>query len=127
MWDYFVFPSIDWTPKGNRIKNTIDTMKLRYVNVLFIDDNAQNLEEAKHFCPSLMTAMPEDLPELYEIAEKAELTDPSHKRLKQYHLLEKKEALRGEFSTNDEFLMSCNIRVKIEYDCINHIDGSMTL
>lgn len=122
MWDYFVFPSIDWTPKGNRIKNTIDTMKLRYVNVLFIDDNAQNLEEAKHFCPSLMTAMPEDLPELYEIAEKAELTDPSHKRLKQYHLLEKKEALRGEFSTNDEFLMSCNIRVKIEYDCINHID-----
>lgn len=122
MWDYFVFPSIDWTPKGSRIKNIIDTMKLRYGNVLFVDDNIQNLEEAKHFCPGLMTAMPEELQELYNIVEKEERTDPSNNRLKQYHLLEKKEAERGEFSTNDAFLMSCNIRVKIEYDCINHID-----
>ena len=52
--DYFVFPSIDWSAKGHRIKNIIDTMRLRAVNVLFIDDNVQNLEEAKHFCPGVI-------------------------------------------------------------------------
>lgn len=122
MWDYFVFPSVDWTSKGKRIKNIVDTMKLRYVNVLFVDDNIQNLEEAKHFCPGIMTILPEGLYELYEIADKAERTDSEHKRLQQYHLLEKKEAVRGEFGTNEEFLMSCNIRVSVKYDCENHSD-----
>ena len=55
IWDYFVFPSVDWTNKGPRIKNIIKNMNLRAENVLFIDDNIQNLEEAKFYCPRLMT------------------------------------------------------------------------
>ena len=122
IWDYFVFPSINWAAKGNRVKDIIDTMKLRYVNVLFVDDNVQNLEEAKHFCPGLMTALPDKLQDLYIMIDKSGKTDLDHKRLQQYHLLEKKEALRSEFSSNDEFLVSCNIKVSIAYDCINHLD-----
>ena len=34
--DYFVFPSIDWTPKGQRIAKLINDMGLRPVNCLFI-------------------------------------------------------------------------------------------
>ena len=45
LWECFVFPSIDWTPKGVRVKETIETMKLRPSNVIFIDDNLQNLAE----------------------------------------------------------------------------------
>ena len=49
LWDMFVFPSIDWTPKGVRVKATIEAMGLRPGNVLFVDDNVQNLEEVKYY------------------------------------------------------------------------------
>ncbi len=47
VWDFFVFNSINWEPKGQRIKNLISDMNLRSANVHFIDDNHLNLEEAK--------------------------------------------------------------------------------
>ncbi len=122
LWEYFVFPSVDWTPKGSRIKNIIDTMKLRAVNVLFIDDNVQNLAEAKHFCPGIMTALPHEITPLYIEAENAEHKDTAHKRLKQYKVLEEKEASRSEFESNDDFLFSCNIRVTINNDCEKLLD-----
>ena len=31
--DYFVFPSINWNPKGQRVKQLIEDMQLRTVNV----------------------------------------------------------------------------------------------
>ena len=37
--EYFVFPSIDWSPKGQRVKPLIADMQLRPANVLFLDDN----------------------------------------------------------------------------------------
>ena len=46
--DYFVFSSIDWTPKGERIRRMLRTMGLRPQNALFLDDNLQNLNEALH-------------------------------------------------------------------------------
>lgn len=117
IWDFFVFPSIDWSSKGNRVKWIIDIMKLRAVNVLFIDDNIQNLEEAKHFSPGLMTALPHEIPNILHILSRFELKDVKHKRLKQYQVLEEKEACRSEFQTNYDFLMSCNIRVEIKHNC----------
>lgn len=117
LWDYFVFSSIDWTPKGQRVKSIIDTMKLRAVNVLFIDDNVQNLEEAKHCCPELMTAFPDEISELIQEAKKSEKKDKAHKRLNQYKQLEKKEEVRTDFASNEEFLMSCGINVEICYNC----------
>ncbi len=122
VWNLFVFPSIDWSAKGTRVKSIIDRMKLRYVNVLFIDDNVQNLEEARYVCPGLLTVGPDVLHTLYASAAAAPKTDTTHKRLKQYKVLEEKEASREEFSSNEEFLMSCNIRVEVAYDCVNHVD-----
>lgn len=61
LWDLFVFASIDWTPKGSRIRAIIDNMNLRPGNVLFVDDNPQNREEAKYYCDSIMIAAPNDI------------------------------------------------------------------
>lgn len=122
VWSLFVFSSVDWSAKGARVKSIIDRMKLRCVNVLFIDDNVQNLEEARYFCPGLLTAGPDVLHSMYACAAAAPKTDTAHKRLEQYKVLEKKEASREEFASNEEFLMSCNIRVEMAYDCINHVD-----
>ena len=59
LMEYFVFPSVNWEPKGNRIKQIVADMQLRPVNVLFIDDNSSNLGEAKHYCDGIMTATPD--------------------------------------------------------------------
>lgn len=122
LWEYFVFPSIDWNPKGQRVKNIIDTMKLRPANVLFVDDNVQNLEEAKHFCPEIMTAFPQEISELINEAISSEKKDLKHKRLNQYKQLEEKESARIGFVSNDEFLMSCNIIVDVCHDCENELE-----
>ena len=53
--EYFVFPSINWLPKGARIKQLISDMQLRPANVLFLDDNPSNLGEAAYACPEIMT------------------------------------------------------------------------
>ena len=120
--EYFVFPSINWQPKGARIKQLISDMQLRPANVLFLDDNPSNLGEASHSCPEIMTGTPEILPRLLADAEKAERKDCEHKRLKQYRILEEKYQARSEFSSNEEFLYQSNVRVDFAADCAANID-----
>ena len=122
LWDKFVFPSIDWTPKGRRIRDIISSMSLRATNVLFLDDNIQNLEEAKYYCKDLKTELPDCVNELLGEVRIIEKTDKQHKRLSQYRVLEEKQTARQSFSTNEEFLLSSNIQVKIQHDCLNHVD-----
>lgn len=122
LWNYFVFSSIDWNPKGGRIQQLIADMQLRSVNVLFIDDNPSNLEEAKFFSPELMTMLPDELPNLLENAFACKKNDIAHKRLHQYQLLEKKQRQRGKFASNEQFLYSSNIRVAWGTDCLKNLD-----
>ena len=88
--DYFVFKSIDWTPKGSRISQLIKNMGLRPVNCLFIDDNEMNLNEALYYEKELMTAKPIIIPELEKYISSVPPTDTECKRLKHYKILEKK-------------------------------------
>ena len=83
-WDldkYFVFNSINWEPKGQRIKDTVESMNLRTCNVLFIDDNKLNLEEAKFFCPDIMTMLPDKIGELYAAVSMLDKNDEKLSRL----------------------------------------------
>lgn len=119
IWDLFVFPSINWEAKGGRIKQMIADMGLRAVNVLFVDDNPQNLNEAKYFCPEINIALPNELEKAFAFAKAAEKKDLNHQRLKQYKLLQQKHEEKSAYDSNEEFLLSCNIRVEILYDCVD--------
>lgn len=119
---YFVFPSIDWTPKGQRVKQLIADMQLRPENVLFLDDNPSNLGEAKHFCSEIMAGGPELISHLLSDAATADKKDPQHRRLAQYRVLEEKHHAKDAFSSNEEFLYQSNIRVDIKTDCISQLD-----
>ena len=120
---FFVFKSIDWTPKGKRISAMIKDMGLRNVNVLFLDDNPVNRNEALHYCDGLMAADPQEvLPLLGEWVLSQEKKDLAHKRLKQYQVLETKVKSRGEFSSNLEFLYSTQTVVEIKKDCLTQTD-----
>ena len=120
--DLFVFNSINWSPKGERVKQIIDEMNLRAVNVLFIDDNPTNLGEAQAYCPELMVSDETIVPALREFFDKASKKDTAHKRLEQYRVLEKKQSFRAASGTNEEFLRKCNIQVEIKTDCLDHLE-----
>jgi len=120
VFDLFVFSSIDWTPKGQRVKEMIKNMSLRPENVLFIDDDITNLNEAKFYLPSLMIAEPSDvLTDLYRYASQLGAKDPGRERLSQYKVLEKKYSEQKKYDSNEEFLFASNIKVNILYDCQN--------
>lgn len=115
--DYFVFKSIDWTPKGQRISQLIKDMGLRPVNCLFIDDNVVNLNEAQFYSKELMIAEPDAIGQLIDFCKAANASDSSHKRLNQYKVLEEKQKAKAEAGDNLQFLYSSNTKVEIHEDC----------
>ena len=120
--DYFVFPSVNWEPKGQRIKELIADMQLRPANVLFLDDNHSNREEAAFYCKGIMTGSPKDIPDLIMNTNAIEKKDLEHKRLDQYHVLEAKAREKQSFSSNEDFLYSSNIKLDICFDCENQLE-----
>ena len=119
-WDLFVFPSISWTPKGERVSNIIKDMNLRAENVIFIDDNISNINEVKFYAPDIMTAHPCEIPKMMEELYLVNDYDFEHTRLKQYKILEAKSFARGE-SSNEEFLRKSGIRICLKKDCLENI------
>lgn len=117
--DYFVFISVNWDPKGLRIRRIIDSMNLRAENVLFIDDNISNLKEAEFYCAGIMTSLPECIDELIIKVDFIGKNDSNLSRLTQYRQLEQKDAAKSNYSSNEEFLYASNIRVDICTDVEN--------
>lgn len=122
IFDLFVFPVINWESKGMQIKNIISNMGLRDNNVLFIDDNPTNLNEAKFYCPNLNVESPNVLDNLLKNKFLKGKADFEHKRLKQYKVLEKKVEAKSLAESNEKFLYDSNIRCLVQYDCINNIE-----
>lgn len=122
IWEYFVFPSINWEPKGKRIQELISDMNLRPANALFIDDNVSNLNEAAYFCKDLMITTPKTITDLIQWANEQEEKDVKHSRLKRYKILEEKKIVRGQSESNQLFLEQSNIRIIIEKKCDKEIE-----
>jgi FkbH-like protein len=118
IWEYFVFPSISYDPKGKRVAEIIQNASLRPDNVLLIDDNTLNLEEARFFNNGLMVVRPmELLPDLLDHPKLAGKPDPELRRLKQYQLLQRKFIDRQSTSlSNEDFLRASGIQIRFDYD-----------
>ena len=120
--DFFVFKSIDWTPKGQRISKLIKDMGLSPVNCLFLDDNIVNLNEVKFYSKDLMIAEPNGINKLISFCKDTNVIDAAHKRLKQYKVLEKKQIAKEQAGDNIAFLYSSNTKVNLCKDCIENAD-----
>ncbi len=127
-WDYLVFPSIDWTPKGPRIAALVEAVQLRPETILFIDDLPANLAEAQHFMPGLQVAGPELIPFLLTHPLFTGKPDPELARLAQYKLLQQRQQAAVQAGgDNLVFLRASNIELRIEYDVEAHIDRAIEL
>lgn len=122
VWDLFVFVSINWTPKGERVQNIIKSMNLRNENVVFIDDNVSNINEAKFYSPNIMSATPEFINKIAEELYLVNDYDFEHTRLKQYKILEEKSHQIAQASSNEDFLRSSKIKICIKKDCLNNLE-----
>ena len=122
-WNYFIFPSINWMPKGERVKAIISSMGLREENVIFIDDNEINIQEVKFYCPNIMTAYSEEIEHMSKEIYLVNDYDFEHTRLAQYKILEEKEKdkILNNVS-NEEFLKNSEIKIAIKKDCTKNID-----
>lgn len=128
LWDYFILPSIDWTPKGPRIQAMLETIGLRAASCLFLDDNPMNLAQAQHVNPGLNVALPEVIPEIRDAPEFKGKDDRALSRLKQYKITERKtEAAKVKGSDTVSFLRSSNVKVYLDYDVDKNIDRAVEL
>lgn len=113
VWEYFVFPYIAFTPKGEAIQRIITDMQLRAPNVLFIDDNHSNLEEARFYNPGIQTMSADLVDSLLDLPGVKGKPDPGHKRLEQYKMLEQRRDFRNESDDNYAFLRDSDIHIRI--------------
>ena len=128
IWDYFIFPSIDWTSKGERLVKLIDDVQLRPETVAFVDDNAHNRALVREILPELR---------VFDVdAIDSFLNDPIFKgkddsaltRLAHYKLLELKKVERESFDGDPRaFLRRSNIRVDIITDVEAHLPRAVEL
>ena len=112
VWEQFVFPRIAFAPKGELIRDIIEQAQLRAENVLFVDDNAMNLEEARYYNPGLQTLDARLLPSLLALPGLAGKPDGGT-RLAQYRMLEQRARERSGASSNDAFLRQSDIRLRL--------------
>jgi FkbH-like protein len=130
IWDSFIFPSINWEPKGPRLAALVESVQLRPGTILFIDDNAMNRAEAAHFVPGIQVADETVIPALLDDPRLRGKDDEGLTRLAQYKMLERRQkdaraaSVRGD---NSEFLRGSHIRVSIEHDLEPHIDRAIEL
>ncbi len=128
IWDYFIFPSIDWTPKGPRIQKIVSSVGVRPQSVLFIDDNHGNRAEATRFVPGIRAVDEGVISALDRWDTLQGKADPSLERLARYKLLERKaRAAATAAGGNEEFLRASNIRVTFDHDLRANIDRAIEL
>jgi FkbH-like protein len=132
LWDYFIFPSIDWSTKGDRIKQIVESVQLRPQSVMLIDDNPLNLEEAKYFAPGIQVASDAIIPSMLSNPLFTGKDDQTLTRLNQYKVLEARKADEAREKGaagggNLAFLKGSGIRVRIENDVEAHIDRAIEL
>jgi FkbH-like protein len=117
IWEYFIFPSIDWLAKGPRLMEIVERVQLRPETVLFIDDSPSNRGEVLEMIPGIQVWDETRIGEILTSSLFKGKDDSGFSRLAQYKLLEQKEREKRSFQSNvNDFLRSSNIVVDIDYD-----------
>jgi FkbH-like protein len=128
LWKYFIFPSIDWAPKGARIAALIEAVQLRLQSVLFVDDEAANLAEAVHHVPGIQLSGPEILENLLQDARFQGQDDVDFSRLAQYKILEaRRAAAPPRVGDNLAFLRASDIELTIETNVAGQLERAVEL
>jgi FkbH-like protein len=117
IWQYFVFPRIEFSPKGAMVQSIVRSSQLREETILFIDDNVLNVNEVKHYCPRIRGVGPEYIATMLDDPHLHGKPDEEMARLARYRVLELKDRDRqNEYGDNVSFLRQSQIRISFHDD-----------
>lgn len=102
IWEYFIFPIIEYSPKGPAVKTIIENCQLREENVLFVDDNTINTNEVSYYCPKIKTSNDTEFIKTFDYPDQSSRTGF-------YKILETKRKDQD----NINFLKDSNINIAI--------------
>ncbi len=121
IWDFFVFPTINWKAKGPRLADLLKRVHLRAPTVLYIDDNHGNRNEARFFVPGIQVADEKVLSSLLSDPLLQGKNDKGLSRLNHYKNLENRYTEQENFAgDNLAFLRNSQICISIETDLKPH-------
>ncbi|WP_158507593.1 HAD-IIIC family phosphatase [Tanticharoenia sakaeratensis] len=128
LWDYFIFPSINWESKGPRVKEIIELVQLRPASIMFIDDNPGNRGEVARYCPDVQIENEHFVEKMLDDPRFAGKEDFDLSRLNQYKVLEKKSSdKQNTGNDNSSFLRQSGIVVEIEHNVEGNIERAVEL
>jgi FkbH-like protein len=128
IWDFFIFPSIDWSPKPDRVSGIIKDIQLRPETVLFLDDNHANRASVLEHNPGIRTEDEFFIPKILSNPLFSGKNDKTLSRLSQYKLLEKRhDAKKHPGYDHHKFLKESNIEVIIDLNVQENLERVVEL
>lgn len=116
LWEWFVFPRVDYRLKADMVRDIIEQMGLRPQSVLFIDDNPFNRGEVRERVPGVNVVDETFIDSILEDPQLQGKPDPALVRLERYRVLQIKQNEIASTADPAEFLRGCDIRLSVHFD-----------
>lgn len=127
---FFLYPKIHWNPKSESIKTLAKQLNIGLDSIAFIDDQAFEREEVKFELPEVRTYDAAEIATLesrLEFNPKAITEDARNRRLRYQQEASRQQAEDTFQGTNEAFLKSLNMRLKVQHACIDDLDRTQEL
>lgn len=114
--DYFLYPQINWSPKSQSVKTIAESINIGLDSLMFVDDQAFELEEVRFVHPQVRTVDANDLENFLQRTDLQPrfITEDSRRRRHMYRAdIHRKSAEENFSQGNEEFLASLNMRLTI--------------
>ena len=115
MSHFFVTPKINWLPKTTNIIAITKALNISLDSVAFVDDDPFELSQVQFMLPDVMIIDSKDAAHLADMPEfdPGFITIESKSRRELYQAEEKRIEAEQQFSTREEFLVSCKMNLSI--------------
>lgn len=113
LWDYFIYPEINWNPKSENIQQIKENINIGMDTIAFIDDQPFERDEVKFTHPEVMTIDGENLEEVLEIDRlmpKFITSDSKHRRAMYQADIERNNKESVFSGTKEEFLKTLGMK-----------------
>jgi FkbH-like protein len=115
MIHFFIAPQINWLPKTTNIIAITKSLNISLDSVAFIDDDPFELNQVEFMLPDVMTIDSKNAAQLSDMPEfdPGFLTTESKSRRKFYQADKKRKEAEQQFSSREEFLVSCKMSLSV--------------
>lgn len=116
LWEYFIYPQINWEPKSEALRTIADLINIDKNTVAFIDDQIFELEEVRFAHPEIYCIHADDVAGILEMEEfnpKFVTEDSKNRRLLYQNDIIRNEQEKTYDGSKIEFFKTLNMKFKI--------------